>query len=347
MKKVVIVGGGVAGKELCATLAKNTNIETILVEPKEYIEVPFAELQALVEPDDFSPKIRKKYSQLIPDVIHISQKATGIKEKKLLLEDGSSVNFDYLVIATGSKFPNWPYLKSSEINMEARQKEVIVEANKIKEATSILIIGGGTVGIEIAGEIAYRWKDKKITIINGGSRILGGLSEKMTHRAIKLLTSLGVGLINNTILSINKNGKWSDKEGNIFEADLVYQAVGTSIVSEWINEDSGITKTEKGAIKVDSSLRAIGRNDIFAIGDITDVPEMKLGAFAMKHSALTAKNINALSKNSDAKLKSYKPSKNMSMVPIGKKLGAVQLPFGHPHFLISIKQKDLFCSKVL
>jgi NADH dehydrogenase FAD-containing subunit len=346
LKKIVIVGGGVSGKKLSEALSKNENIETILVEPKDYIEVPFGQLRALVDPNDFSPKIRRKYSQILPNVKHIMQKAIGIKEKKLILEDGSDVDFDYLVIATGSKFPNWKYLNSFEANMEARQKEVINESKKLEDSSSILIIGGGPVGVELAGEIAYRWTDKKITIVNGGSRILGSLSEKMTQRAGKILKSMGVIIINETRLSSNENGKLSDTKGNIYEADIVYMAVGISIQTDWIGEDSKISKNENGAIKVDSNLRVIGRDDIFAMGDITDVPEIKLGAFASIHSTVTAQNINILIKNPNAKLKTYKPGKTMSMVPIGKKLGAVQMSFVFPHFLIGIKQKDLFTSTV-
>jgi hypothetical protein len=37
----------------------------------------------------------------------------------------------------------------------------------------------------------------------------------------------------------------------------------------------------------------------------------------------------------------------MGFIPIGQKSGAVQLPFGHPHFMIAIKQKDLFASMYL
>jgi NADH dehydrogenase FAD-containing subunit len=346
MKKVVIVGGGVAGKRLCETLVKNKRIQTVLVEPKEYIEVPFAQLRALVEAEDFSPTIRRKYSQVIPKVRHVMKKAIGIKGKKLLLDGGTSINFDYLVIATGATFPSWPYLNSSETNMDSRQKEVLTESKKLEKANSIMIIGGGSVGVELAGEIAYKWKDKKVTIINGGSRILGNLSQQMTKRAEKVLKSMGVDIIDNKRLSLNEEGKWVDEEKIVYEADIVYQAVGMSIESGWINKESGIYKNEKGSIKVDSCLRVKGRDDIFAIGDITDVPEVKLGAFAVKHSAVTAKNLGKLVTNPKVKLKEYKPGKTISMVPIGKKLGAVQLPFAHPHFLISIKQKDLFSSKV-
>ena len=346
MKRVVIVGGGVAGKKLAESLDKNKTAEVVLIEPKEYMEVPYAGLRALVEPEDFSPTIRKKYSELIPGVQHIMKKATGIHDNTLKLEDSADVNFDYLVIASGSSFKNWPYLKSSEPLMVARQAEVLRDGAKLESAGSILIIGGGAVGVELAGEIAYKWNDKKITIINGSSRILSGLSKKMTARSEKILKGMGVEIVNNTCLTENGDGSWGDESGKKFSADIVYQAVGMSLNSTWL-DGSDIEKNERGAVKVNADLRIKGRDNIFALGDINDVPELKLGALAAMQAALTAENIKILIKNPSAVLKSYKPSKPMSFIPIGKKVGAVQLPFGHPHFMIGMKQKDLFVSKTL
>lgn len=345
MKKVVVVGGGVAGKVLLDNLIKKSNIDLILIEPKDYIEVPFARLRALVEPDDFSLRIRENYSQLLPTLKHIKMKAVAIKDKAVLIEDGSKVDFDYLVIATGAKFIKWPYLNSDELDMKLRQDEVVKEASKIKKANSIMIIGGGSVGVELAGEIAYRWNNKRITIVNSSDRLLNSLSKKMSIRAEKVLNDLNVKIINSTRLSNDESDSWCDESGKVFNYDLVIQAVGTSIESSWISTYPEIKTTDKGAIKVDSSFRT-DKNNIFAIGDITDIPELKLGAFATKHSKITAKNIIRLIDNPSAKLLTYKPGKPLSMIPIGKKKGAVQLPFAHPHFLIVVKQKDLFISKI-
>ncbi len=346
MKKIVIVGGGIAGKQLADTLNKNRLAEIILVEPKEYLEVPFAQLRALVEPEAFSPTIRKRYSSLIPDITHVMKRASGIQGNKLHLEDGTNIDFDYLIIATGSSFKSWPYLKSNETSMAARQIEVGIEGARLGKADSVLIIGGGSVGVELAGEISYKWSDKKVSIINRSPRILNGLSEKMTIRSERILKGMGVNIINNTRLTEKDDGSWSDESGKIFKADMVFKAVGMSLNSTWLDE-TGIEKTEKGAVKVDTDLRVRGYANIFAIGDINDVPELKLGVLAGKQAALTAKNINSLIKDSSATLKPYKPSKPLSFIPIGKRSGAVQLPFGHPHFMIAMKQKDLFVSKFL
>jgi NADH dehydrogenase FAD-containing subunit len=346
MKKVVIVGGGIAGKKLAENLDKKKIVEVVLVEPKEYFEVPFAQLRSLVDPKDFSPTIRKKYSELIPGVRHIMKKATGIQGNNLKLDDGTDLDFDYLILATGSSFSKWPYLKSSEPLMVARQEEVLKEGSKLEKANSVLIIGGGSVGVEFAGEIADTWADKKVVLVHGGSRILNGLSEKMSARSEKILKEMGVEIFTNTHLKENKDGTWSDESGKTYKADIVYQAVGMSLSSAWL-DGSKLEKTERGAVKVGSDLRVIGIDNIFALGDINDVPEMKLGVLAGNQATLTAKNIQRLIKDPSARLTPYKPSKPMSFIPIGRKAGAVQLPFGHPHFLIAIKQKDLFVSKTL
>ena len=346
MKKIVIVGGGIAGKRLAATLSEKNAAEIILVEPKEYLEVPFAQLRALTEPETFSPTIRKEYSRLLPGVKHIQKKASGIKGKTLLLEDGASQDFDFLVVATGSSFKNWSFLKSDEPGMTARQQEVEQDGEKLRAAESVLIIGGGSVGVELAGEIAYKWPEKKVTIANGGSRILGGLSEKMSDRVGKLLKSMGVEILDNTRLTEGSDGVWKDGKGTELKADIAYQAVGISLNNSWL-EGSDIPRNEKGSIMVDPDLRVSGSDSIFALGDINDVPEQKLGALAGMQADLTAKNILKLLNDPEAVLKPYKPSKTMGFIPVGQKAGAVQLPFGHPHFMIAMKQKDLFASMYL
>jgi NADH dehydrogenase FAD-containing subunit len=179
MMKVLIVGGGIAGVVLANNLQKKNIAKILLVEPKGYLEVPYAQLRALVEPNTFSPLIRENYSTLLPEIKHIQKRATGVKEGTLTLDDGTQESFDFLVIASGSSFANWSYLKSEETDIGKRQEGVKKESSKLEKANSVLIVGGGSVGVELAGEIADKWPDKKITIVTSSSRVLSGLNEKV------------------------------------------------------------------------------------------------------------------------------------------------------------------------
>jgi NADH dehydrogenase FAD-containing subunit len=72
-----------------------------------------------------------------------------------------------------------------------------------------------------------------------------------------------------------------------------------------------------------------------------------LGFFASEQAKLTAKNILTLLKKPKATLKVYKSKAAGGMVTLGRKKGAVQIPFGHPHGMIALKQKDLLASMYL
>lgn len=347
MKKIVIVGGGVSGKKLAESMSEKSGAQVCLIEPKEYFEVPFAQLRALVEPEVFSPKIRKLYTELLPGVELIHKKAVGFTDKAVQLDDGIKVKFDHLVIAAGAKSIHWPYLGSEEADISKRQQEVEIAGAELAVSSSVLIIGGGSVGVELAGEIAYRWPEKNVTIIQGRGRILMGLRGRMQRRAEKLLTDMGVKIQVNIALKKQVDGRWIDQQGNAYDADVIYPAIGNKIESKWMGDNSPIAISDRGAVKVDEYLRAEGFKNIFAIGDVNDVPEMKIGAFAVKQADLTAKNLMGILKKNEKDLLAYKPNKPMSFLPIGKKKGAVQLLFGHLHFLIALKQKDLFASKYL
>ncbi|MEM9986237.1 MAG: FAD-dependent oxidoreductase [Bacteroidota bacterium] len=348
MKKIVIVGGGVAGKGLASTLSKkNVEAALVLIDPKEYFEVPYAELRALVQPETFAPTIRQSYKELLPGVTHVQGKVVTFSDTHVTLTNGEQIDMDYLVLATGSSFKKWELLKGEEPTIAERQAQFVAEGEKLASAQSVLIVGGGTIGVEAAGEIAATWPSKRITLVHGGDRLLDALSEKMSKRAAKLLDQLGVEVHTNLYLREQADGTWQSKTGETFNADVVYQAVGMNLNTEWIGPETGIPLTERRAVKVDDHLRVIGKQHIFAIGDINDVPEVKLGAFAGQQATLTAKNLMALLKDPNASLKPYKPNPPMGFVPVGQKKGAVQLPFGHPHFLIAIKQKDLLVSRTL
>lgn len=89
---------------------------------------------------------------------------------------------------------------------------------------------------------------------------------------------------------------------------------------------------ELGRIRVDATFKMEGSDSIYAIGDCANVPEGKLGYLADKQAAALASN---------------NPNPMMSLVPIGRSRGFVQLPFAVTslNFLVNLKQKDLFINK--
>ncbi len=94
-----------------------------------------------------------------------------------------------------------------------------------------------------------------------------------------------------TGIRLSQEGKtWKDQNGKSYKADLVIQAVGIDINTEWISGAMSILMSEKGAVKVGPDLRVEGSNNIFALGDINDVPETKLAKIAVTVVPIFAPN---------------------------------------------------------
>jgi len=60
--------------------------------------------------------------------------------------------FDHLVICTGSS-QSFPIKDVEALTIEERRLRIIGEQNRIKSAESILVVGGGAVGVEVMGEL--------------------------------------------------------------------------------------------------------------------------------------------------------------------------------------------------
>lgn len=82
--------------------------------------------------------------------------------------------------------------------------DVCTENEKLKAAKSVLIVGGGPTGVELAGEIVTDFPDKKVTLVHGGARLLEFVGEKAGAKALPWLESKGVTVILNDKLEVTK-----------------------------------------------------------------------------------------------------------------------------------------------
>lgn len=68
---------------------------------KEYFEISWATLRALVEPA-VAEKVYFLHSKYLTKAKLVIGEATAVSENAVTLKDGQSIPFDYLVIASGS-----------------------------------------------------------------------------------------------------------------------------------------------------------------------------------------------------------------------------------------------------
>ncbi|KAJ7561187.1 hypothetical protein O6H91_03G017500 [Diphasiastrum complanatum] len=342
-KRVVVVGGGVAGASTTKLLEDFAKVT--LVDPKEYFEVPFSLLRSIVEPE-FGERTVFKHADYLKKAELVIASAKSATETEVVTTSGDRLPYDYLVIATGTTYEG-PATRTERV------KYFQTENKKIKSAKTVLIIGGGPVGVELAAEIVVDFPDKKVILVHSGERLLDFLGPKVSKKTLSWLKSKKVEVILNERIDINSltesTTTYTTNTGRTITADTHFVAIGKKVGSAWIHESAFKSSLDSnGRLKVDTSLRVEGRNNVFAIGDIANTEEIKQGYLALKHAQLTAENIKKLIKNPDSKLSTYKPlATPMGAVSLGRTLGVAQLPFGTTIGRLAgmIKSKDLGVGK--
>uniref|UniRef100_A0A0D9VC98 FAD/NAD(P)-binding domain-containing protein n=1 Tax=Leersia perrieri TaxID=77586 RepID=A0A0D9VC98_9ORYZ len=341
--RVVVVGGGIAGSLLAKTMEPHADV--VLLDPKDYLEIPWAELRSMVEPS-FAERSLIYHKDYLTSATIVTSSAVNITEQAVLTADGQSLAYDYLVIATG-------HALTSPGSRNERIKEFQRDHGKIESSESVLIIGGGPTGVELAGEIAVDYPQKKVTLVHRGSRLLEFIGNKASKKCLDWLTSKKVDVLFQQSVDL---GSLSDTEklyktsaGETVTADCHFVCIGKPLSSSWLHDT--ILKESldsKGRLMVEKDLRIKGYNNIFAIGDITDIPEIKQGYLAQKHALLVAKNLCVLIKGlPNSKLETYSTGYPLALVSLGRKEGLAQLPFITLSGFVPgmIKSRDLFVSK--
>jgi apoptosis-inducing factor 2 len=158
-KSIVIVGGGHAGialaNSLSAKLDPSTHSLTLVTTRPFFAFLPPMVRLAVTGDEEMADKVLMPYDHLFVNgngkivmgtVIRVDDHATG---GCVVLDSGDTVNYDILVLATGSK---WNAVQAPDTREDVSTWLKAASAG-IRNAKSIVLVGGGAVGAEFAGEI--------------------------------------------------------------------------------------------------------------------------------------------------------------------------------------------------
>ncbi len=310
MKKVVVIGGGFAGTKIAKRL--ENSFEVTLIDTKDYFEFTPGILRTVVEPFHIK-KIQILHKSYLKNSNIIRGSVKNISKNKIYVNN-KIVKFDYLAICSGSNYKN--HFKDSNIILADRIKNFQRYHNLLIKSKNILIIGGGLVGVELAGEISTKYPKKEITIIHSKNKLIERNPKSASDYAEKFLKKRGVEILyNNYILKKEKN-KLFTKKGDILNVDLVFLCTGINPNSKFLNQN--LLNKQKQII-VNENLQVKGYKNIFAAGDINDILIEKTAQNAEKQANMVIKNIKAL--ESSKKLLIYNHKKTPLVISLGKYSG--------------------------
>ncbi|KAJ3711205.1 FAD/NAD(P)-binding domain-containing protein [Lentinula raphanica] len=358
---VVVVGGGTGGVVVARSLSKSLDPqkhELILINKLPYRIILPASLRMLV-----SDKGKLEERILVPyDKLFINGNGTFIEglvtqvnpkdnsnSGSLTLSDGKVVEYDVLVLATGSKWDGPTAFPDDAKSVDAH---IAAWREEIAKANDILLVGGGAVGIELAGEIKDIWPDKKVTVLNRGAQLLNDTyTTKLRTGLQRQLEERGVKVILDDSLEDLPSESASPVEvrtakGVSLKPDLILRTWGARSNTSYLPPSF---LTANGTVKVLPTLQLPDHPNIFALGDMIEWDEQKTSAKAqMGHAPVVAKNVELYLKGADLSKegKMYKGSMEMIMVSNGRKTGMGWMSamggvvFG-PFLTSHIKSKDL------
>ena len=219
-------------------------------------------------------------------------------ERGVVLEDGSRIAYDYLVVATGAAHsyfghdewaPYAPGLKTLEDALEIRRRMLLAferaerETDPVRRAAwlTFVVIGGGPTGVELAGQFAeiarhtlrgeFRRIDPhsaRVVLVEGTSRILTAYPPDLSKKAQLQLERLGVTTwVGRMVTKVDADGVSLGDER--ISARTVVWAAG--VAASPLARSLGAPLDRVGRVKVEADLSIPGHPEIYVIGDLAAI----------------------------------------------------------------------------
>ena len=164
----------------------------------------------MLQQPEYYKQVQKAHDEYLISTNIIQDQVVQVCTNKVKCKH-SDVDFDYLVICSGARYsdslfctPSSKFPDSTGCTIiSARAQDMEKYTSAVDSCASILIIGGGAVGVELAAEIVDRWKDKKITIVNSQQNLLAKSPSKAINYVENFFKQAGVHVVlNERVISV-------------------------------------------------------------------------------------------------------------------------------------------------
>src|SRR5687768_1876538 len=331
-KRVVVIGGGVGGLAAARhldRLFRGSDTEIVLVSRDNFFLLSpllFEACSGVLEFRHCAQPIRPclRHARFIEAtvegvdvgrrIVHAVAAEGGIHE----------LGYDHLVVALGgttnqSLIPGSEHARTFKTVADAlllrnhlieRFERADVEANprRRQQLLSIVVIGGGLVGVELLGELTafaddilryypgIRREELRFELLEAGERLLPESTLPLAEYAMSTLARRGAHIHTSTPVQAIEPGavRWS---GDRIEADTIILAAG--IVPSPVAAGIGVERDRRGRIVTDATMRSVSHPEVWAIGDCASIPGPDgkrypaLAQHAIRQARVVAGNVHA------------------------------------------------------
>lgn len=301
-KRIVVLGAGFGGLEFCKSF-QHDDAEIILVDRQNHhLFQPLLYQVAtagLSQPEIAQPirsifANRKDMTVLMDEAVSVDLASRKVLFKQQTLE------YDHLVIGLGAVtsyfgHPEWaehaPGLKSLSDAIRIRRNvlhaferaEMEFDLEKRRKLMTIVVVGGGPTGVELAGAFAELSRfvlrrdfrrinpaDERIILIEATDRVLGMFDDPLPAKALKQLEALGVEVRTSCPVEAIEAGCVTAGGERIDAENIIW---GAGVMAHPITQTLGIELARGGRIPVQPDLTIPGHPEVSAIGDIVSLTD--------------------------------------------------------------------------
>jgi NADH dehydrogenase len=337
--RVVIVGGGFGGL-LAVRGLRGADVEVTLVDRQNFhlfqplaYQVATGALSSAEIAAPLRQVLRRQRNahvvlgevtgfDLAGRVLHLDELPNGAA--------ATTLPYDILVVAGGSAYSyfghdEWaehaPELKSLKGALDLRARILLAfEAAEVEtdealrqEWLTLVVVGGGPTGVEMAGQIAELSRDTlrrdframdtrqtRVLLIEAGDRLLATFPPSLSRKAAKSLQKLGATpMLNTTVIGVGDRAievRGRDGATSTIHARTAVWAAGVtaSPLARLLAEAAGAEVDGAGRLRVEPDLTVTGHPEVFAIGDMVALADQQLpgvAPVAMQEGRHVAKSI--------------------------------------------------------
>jgi NADH:ubiquinone reductase (H+-translocating) len=315
--RVVVVGRGFGGLPACRYLG-NLAVDVTLIDRRNhhlFQPLLYQVATGILSPGQIAPPLRhvlRKHKNVkveLAEVDRFDLERKVVVAKRLGLRE-MEVPYDSLIVAAGANQSYFghdefalfaPGMKTIDDALELRRRifgafemaEIAFDEEEQREWLTILVVGGGPTGVEIAGQIrelalrslsgdfrTFDPKSARVVILDGGDEPLATFGHDLSRAAGRELGNLGVELRMGTrVTKVDAFGvDVMTKDGTTerIAARTVIWAAGVqaSPLAGKLAEACGAEVDRAGRIKVLPDLTLPGHPEVFAVGDMTSLDDL-------------------------------------------------------------------------
>ena len=331
-KPIVIVGSGFGGINAALHLRKNNpDFSILVIDSKTQFE--FKPLLYEVFSDEIkswevNPSFDSIYANSGITFIRNQVNFIDFDKNLLILQDGLKVEFQYLVLATGSS-PNDFSIKGvkeycSFFNTNTDQinlKKLLNKNIAVSNSNKIFIIGAGPSGVELACKVSDLYKSKfEVNIVEKTSEILNNSKIFNREEAEKTIVKKKINLMKNySVVEINDEQILLTNNLNQVEKFPYFDVIWTAGIKPNLPEFKQQIQKINNKILINKNLQLKDYPNVFVLGDISQIESNNIypstAQVAMQQGEHVAINLKLLVNNE--KLLPFEFNDNGEMMSLG------------------------------